>query len=125
MRALMTMGMLLALASGAAAQGTATPTSRLAWDQIAGSLAEASGYAYEGVYDGNPAPVVMTGVTCAGAASPYQCAGSFPALTPGPHTVAVQARNAAGPSPLSAVFNFAFVALPSAPQNLRIVSSGL
>lgn len=120
-RLLMVIG-LLALASVAQAQGTATPTSRLAWDQAAGSLAEASGYAYEGVFDGNPAPVVLTGVSCGGATSPYQCAASFPALTPGPHTVQAAARSAAGASPLSAVFNFSFVALPSAPANLRIVS---
>lgn len=118
-RALLVIG-LLTLASQAAAQ-TATPTSRLAWDQTAGSLAEASGYTYEGVYDG-AAAVPVTAVTCAGTTSPYQCAGSFPALTPGAHTVALQARNAAGASPLSAVFNFAFVPLPSAPQNLRIVT---
>ena len=99
---------------------TATSGSRLAWDQVAGTLAEASGYTYRASFDG-AALVTLTGVACAGASSPFTCSAAFPALTPAAHTVAVVAVNAAGASPLSTVFNFTFVALPSAPQNLRIL----
>ena len=105
------------------AQPAASATSRLAWDQPAGTLAEAAGCAYEASWDG-AAVVPVTGVTCTGASSPIVCAGSFPAQTPAAHSVRLQARNAAGSSPLSSSFAFQFVALPSAPQNLRIIAGG-
>ena len=104
----------------ALAQPAASVTSRLAWDQPAGTLAEASSYTYEASWD-NAVVVPVSGVTCSGTLSPFVCAGSFPALTPSGHTVRLQARNAAGASPLSASFSFTFVALPTAPQNLRIL----
>lgn len=114
---------LLLLASSAQAQ-TATPTSRLAWDQTAATLAEASSLAYEATFDGAPI-AALSGVTCAGAASPFVCSAPLPALAAGAHAVAVQARNAVGPSPLSAAFNFTFISSPpAAPSNLRIVPGG-
>lgn len=115
-------GSLLLLASSAQAQ-TATPTSRLAWDQTAATLAEASGLAYEASFDGS-AITALSGVTCAGAASPFVCSAPLPAnLSAGAHAVAAQARNAVGASPLSATFNFTFISSPpAAPSNLRIVA---
>ena len=113
-------GWIVACGLVAWAQPAASVASRLAWDQPAGTLAEASGYNYEASWDG-AAAVAVAGVTCAGASSPFVCAGTFPALTPAGHTVRLQARNAAGASPLSASFAFTFVALPQAPQNLRIL----
>lgn len=103
---------------------TATQASRLAWDQVAPSLAEASSYLYEATYDGS-ALVVLTGVTCTGAASPFTCSAGFPATFPsGAHMVQVRTVDIEGStrleSPLSAVFNFIFLGLPSAPTNLRI-----
>lgn len=103
---------------------TATPASRLAWDQVAPSLAEASSYVYEATYDGG-ALVVLTGVVCTGAASPFVCSAGFPATFPsGAHMVQVRTVDIEGAtrleSPLSAVFNFMFLGLPSAPTNLRI-----
>lgn len=103
---------------------TATPASRLAWDQVAPSLAEASSYLYEATYDGG-ALVVLSGVTCTGAASPFVCSAGFPATFPsGAHMVQVRTVDIEGTtrleSPLSAVFNFMFLGLPSAPTNLRI-----
>lgn len=116
-------GSLLLLASSAQAQ-TATPTSRLAWDQTATTLAEASGLAYEATFDGAPI-AALSDVTCAGAASPFVCSVALPSLAAGAHAVAVQARNAVGASPLSAAFNFTFIASPpAAPSNLRIVPGG-
>lgn len=117
-------GSLLLLASSAQAQ-TATPTSRLAWDQTATTLAEASSLAYEASFDG-AAIAALSGVTCAGAASPFVCSAPLPALAAGAHAVAVQARNAVGAGPLSAAFNFTFIsAPPAAPSNLRIIPGGV
>lgn len=114
---------LLLLASSAQAQ-TATPTSRLAWDQAATTLAEASSLAYEATFDGAPI-AALPGVTCAGAVSPFVCSAPLPTLAAGAHGVAVQARNAVGAGPLSATFNFTFVSSPpAAPSNLRIVPGG-
>ena len=113
---------LLSLPAWSQAQPPAGPTSKLAWDQPAGTLAEASAMAYDAFFDGAVAPSTLTGVVCTGAASPFVCSAPFPALTPAAHGVTLAARNAAGSSPVSAVFNFIFVALPQAPRNLRIVA---
>ncbi len=99
----------------------ATSTSRLAWDQVAETLAEASSYTYRASFDGGGL-VTLTGVACAGAASPFICSATFPTLSHAAHSVAMVAVNAAGVSPLSASFSFFMsVQLPSAPQNLRIL----
>jgi len=105
------------------AQVVVTPGAWLAWDQPAGALGEAQGYAYDAVLDGG-ASVTLAGVVCTGGSSPYLCAAPVPVVAVGAHTVAVGARNAAGASPLSAVLNFVFVALPSAPRNLRFTLPG-
>lgn len=110
--------------SSASAQ-TANPSSRLAWDQVAPTLADANGYLYEATFDGG-AVVPLAGVTCTGAASPFVCAVGFPLTFPsGAHMVQVRTVAFAGStrleSPLSAVFNFIFLGLPQAPTNLRIV----
>jgi len=116
----------LCLVPTVAAAQTGGPGSRLAWDQPAGSLAQAQGYVYEASWNGSPIQPV-TSVTCTGAASPYVCAGAIPALVPGPHRVQLRAVDTATvpgtrlESPLSALFNFTLVALPGAPTNLRIV----
>lgn len=106
---------------------TATPASRLAWDQVAPSLAEASSYLYEATYDGG-ALVVLTGVVCTGAASPFTCSVGFaPTFPSGAHMVQVRTVDIEGAtrleSPLSVVFNFMFLGLPSAPTNLRITGN--
>lgn len=124
MRYLLTGLAIVLMASGVASAQTATPTSRLAWDQVAPSQAAAQGYVYEGAFDGG-APQSLT-ATCTGTASPFACVASFPALTPGPHSVrlrAVDTTTVPGTrleSSLSAAFAFTLVALPDAPSNLRI-----
>lgn len=113
---------LFALAASATAQ-TAVPNSQLAWDQPAGTLADASSMTYEATFDG-AAFGALTSVVCSGIASPYVCRAAWPQLTPATHTVQIRAVRVDGTnryaSPLSAVFNFTFVALPEAPRNLRI-----
>lgn len=101
------------------ASAQATGTSKLAFDQAAANLAEANSLTYKYYPDG-AATGVTTTVTCTGSTSPFVCETPFPAFTPGSHTIQVTASNAAGESLKSAVFNFTFVVIPSAPVNLRI-----
>lgn len=105
---------------GALFAQTGTPTSLLAWDQVAPDLASAQGYRYTYYPDGAATGTVLAAVTCTGAASPFACTVAFPAFTPGPHTLQLTARNIAGESPQSAALAFTFVVIPTAPQNLRI-----
>ena len=69
---------------------TATPASRLAWDQVALTLGDAIGYVHEATADGG-ALVVLTGVVCGGGES-VRVLGGFPGDVPerrahgaGPH----------------------------------------
>ena len=100
--------------------GQATASKKLAWDQVAGSLAEAQAYTYKYYPDGATTGIALSGVTCAGTASPYVCEVAYPAFTPGAHTLTLTASNVAGESTPSATFSFSFVVVPSAPQNVRI-----
>ena len=100
---------------------SATPSSRLGWDQGAPTLADANGYTYKSFADGVAPGVVLTGVTCAGTTSPYACVVNFPAFTPGSHTIQISAANIAGESLPSAPFSFVFVVTPAVPANLRLV----
>lgn len=117
----MSVVLLLLLGSGGLSQAqVATPTARLGWDQVAGTLAEAQGFLYEATWDGGPFQP-LPGVTCSGAAPPFLCSAPFIALTPGVHTVALRASNSAGTSAPSEVFTFTFAVLPGVPTNIRIV----
>jgi hypothetical protein len=108
------------LASQAVAHAQAVVTSKLEWDQPGASLAEVQTYTYRVYADAAQAGTTLPGVTCAGVAAPYQCSASFPAFTPGAHTLTLTAINAAGESPKSAPLNFTFVVIPQAPTALRI-----
>lgn len=101
------------------AQSVGTPASKIVVDQGAPDLATANGYVYRYYADGATTGTVIA-MTCAGSASPFQCEGSIPAFTPGPHTVTLTASNVAGESPKSAPLAFTFVVVPGAPQNPRI-----
>ncbi len=114
---LLTLGM-VASVTPLSAQ-SATPTSRLAFDQQAPSLAVAQGYVYKYSPDGNP-PATTPPVTCTGTTSPYVCSFDFPAFAPGAHSLTLTAGNEAGDSAPSAPFNFTFVVVPQSPTNLRV-----
>jgi hypothetical protein len=110
------------LAGIASAQSSATPTSKLVWDQIAPDLATANAYTYREypeTWVSGPG-TVLTPVTCTGTTSPFVCSTPFPAFTPGGHAVTMTAGNAAGESLKSTPFPFTFVVIPSPPTNLRI-----
>lgn len=97
-----------------------TPTSRLAWDQQAATVAEAQALTYRYFADGGTTGVSVTGVTCTGPTAPFVCQVPFPAFTPGAHTIRLTAGNTAGESALSAALSFVFVVIPTPPANLRI-----
>lgn len=99
---------------------TAVPTSRLGWDQAAVTPAEASGYTYRYYPDGAVGGTTVSSVACTGVSSPFNCSISFPAFTPGSHTLQLTAANVAGESVKSASFAFVFVVVPAAPTGLRI-----
>ena len=114
----------LLFASDASAQPTVGPSSRLAWDQAAGDVGEAIGYIYEASYDGGEWERIPN-VNCGNAQSPFTCAGDIRALTPATHTVRMRTvttiNTVRAESAPSELFTFRFVAVPGAPQNLRIV----
>jgi hypothetical protein len=102
---------------------TGTPSSQLSWDQVAPTVNDARAYVYKYYPDGATAAsagVTIPTVTCTGLTSPFQCSASFPAFTPGPHTLTLTASSAAGESAKSPSMSFTFVVIPAAPANLRI-----
>ena len=107
------------------AQPAAGSASRLAWDQAASDVGEAIGYIYEAQYDGG-AWERIEGVNCGNASSPFTCAGDIRPLTPATHTVRIRTvttiNTVRAESAPSELFTFRFVAVPGAPQNLRIVT---
>ena len=116
-RVLLTLILVLAIPSISWSQ--ATTVSRLALDQDAPDLATANSYTYK-YYPNNAAIGIVLLFTCTGTSSPFLCTASFPAFTPGAHTLTVTASNIAGESPKSGILSFTFVIIPSVPTNLRI-----
>jgi hypothetical protein len=110
---------LLAFAGLASAQ-QAGVSSSLQWDMAAADLATANALTFRHYDDAAMTGVVFTGVSCVGATSPFVCTVPFPAFTPGSHTVAVSAANAAGESPRTAPLAFTFLVIPATPTTLRI-----
>lgn len=99
----------------------AGPTSILGFDQPAPDLVSAQGYTYKYYPDSSSTAAALTGVTCAGTASPFQCQSAFPTFAQGNHTLTISATNVAGESPKSDPFAFAFVSSPpQKPSNIHI-----
>lgn len=123
MRGLLAVLMVL-VAVPALAQTQVVGTERIGWDQPAASLADAQGYAYDYV-DGSAAAVRLSGVTCSGTASPFLCSVRLPALTTGIHSLrtvaSVTVNGQTLTSPQSAPLSLLMMAVPAAPQNLRLL----
>lgn len=101
----------------------ATPGKTLGWDQDAPDLATANAYIYRHYDDASAVGVVITPVVCVNqvpVTSTFTCTVAFPAFTPGAHTMALTAGNAAGESLKSNVLAFTFVVIPTPPKGLRI-----
>lgn len=112
----------LTVATGAYAQTTGTPSSKLVWDQPnVASAAEAQGLAYKYYPDTVTTGTALTGVACVGTPpAVVSCQVPFPAFTPGSHTLTLTAANVAGESLKSTPLAFTFVVVPTAPANLRV-----
>lgn len=100
---------------------------KLVWDQEGPNQVAVSAYTYvvykDGLDTATGAPTgtvqVLTGVTCTGLVSPFNCSAPFPSFTPGVHSLVMTATNAAGQSLASTRFSFTFVVVPNAPKNVR------
>jgi hypothetical protein len=112
----------LFLPTNAAAQ--ATGSSKITFDQAAPDLATAQGYTFKHYDDSLTVGVALTGVTCAAKVPPvtgtFACVGSFPAETPGSHSLTLTSANVAGESLPSVPFAFVFVVIPTPPTNIKI-----
>lgn len=96
---------------------------QLSWPQPAPDLASASGYTYRRYDDGATTGMVLTGVTCTGAASPFTCTSGVFAVTTGSHTLQMTAANSTGesikvPTPPLA---YAFTDIPFPPGDVRVI----
>jgi hypothetical protein len=98
----------------------ATGTSKLLFDQSSPTLVEANSYTYKYYPDTAITGIILTPVICTGTTSPFTCSVSFPAFTPGTHTIQLTAGNTAGESVKSTSFSFTFVVIPGIPVNIRI-----
>lgn len=109
----------------------ATGTMRLGWDQAAATLADAQGYRYLAYANGATTGIVVT-ATCTGTASPFACSTPLPAPVTviGDHSVVLAAQLSLGPNlwsddARSLPFAFRVVAVPSAPDQLRLERGAL
>ncbi len=106
---------------GIATAQPATPSSRLAWDEVGQSVATAQAAAYA-VYVDTGTPVALAGVTCVVGtpASTTTCSAAFPALTPGAHTLTLTQIIGGAESAKSATLAFSYV-LVVTPTAVRVV----
>ena len=115
--------LLLAVSAFPAYAQAATPTSRLAWDQIGQSVATASSATYTAFVDGSTTGIVVTGVVCV-AGTPVTnatCTSNLPPLTPGTHTMTLTQTIGGASSPQSAPpLSFSYIVVVT-PTNTRIV----
>jgi hypothetical protein len=112
-RLILALSLLVLLPSVARAQVTAG--GKIGWDQIAPDLPTAQAYTYKYYPDNAATGSNLNTVTCVLTTGVIHCQAPFPAFTPGAHTIALTATNAAGESPKSGVFSFTFVVVPAAP----------
>jgi hypothetical protein len=84
------------------------------------SVEEANSLIVGAYVDGATTSVILTGLTCAAAApaGTFTCVVNLPALTPGPHTMAIALTVGTATSEKSNVISFTYVVL--AVSNLRI-----
>jgi hypothetical protein len=98
----------------------AGPKSFFEWEQAADDLEIVQGYTFRYYLDAGQASTFIN-VTCTGTASPFTCRVLVPTMTQGTHSITLTATSAAGESPASLPFAFAFVANPpTAPTSIRI-----
>jgi hypothetical protein len=100
------------------------PNVLVAWEQDTTDLTTAQGYTYNYSIDAG-SYVVLPSHKCGTTATTgvFTCVAPMPATTAGPHSIALTAANIAGTSLPSTPLSFVMVLVPSAPRNLRFVST--
>ena len=119
---LLIVGLLTLIPTIAQAQNpVAGPKSSFVFNQAAPLLTDAQGYTYRYYLD-NGGALTFVNVTCTGTATPWTCQVLVPSMTQGSHSITLTATSAAGESPQSVPFAFAFVANPpTAPTSIRVI----
>lgn len=117
---------LMMVAALASAQ-SANNASKIVFDELAQSPATATSAQYPTYRDGSAtAAAALAGVTCAAAVAPLNpaadttCQSTFPAFTPGTHTLAITQLLSGAESTKSNIVTFQFI-VAVVPTNLRIV----
>lgn len=126
-QSLMAMAVVLVMATGAQAQGQATPGQAFAFDYETAAMTTYSVVRFEQQVDGGAwadigIPEVSNDGQTPTAHTTYRVA--IPALTPGAHAVSFRACNAAGCGAASTTFPFVLIVQPPAPSGTRVVSVG-
>ena len=105
-----------------AAAQAATPTSKLAWDQIGQSVVTAQAASYN-VYIDTGTPVLVVGVACVTGAPTTNatCTATFPAMSPGAHTLTLTQLIGGAESPKSTPALAVVFVVVVTPTAVRIV----
>lgn len=107
---------IIALLIPIAIEAQTTPK-KLAWNQDAASLAEASGFTYTFYMDSNTQGVSLAGINCSGTTTPFTCTSNLPLIS-GIHSFTFTAMNAQGiESAKSSPLSFS---VPNTPVNPHI-----
>ena len=121
MRRLSIVALSLLLVSMPAVAQTATPLSKLAFDEVGQTVATASGATYTGLIDGSTTATPLTGIVCTATANPTgaTCTSALPPLTPGTHTITITQTIGGASSAASAPLSFSLIVVVT-PTNVRI-----
>jgi hypothetical protein len=126
MKRILLLAFVLTLGSVASVQAqTATPASKLVWDEIGQVSATAGSAAYKAYVDNQTTGTPLSGVSCAAAVSPLNpaadstCQAPMPALTPGAHTITLTQSIGGAESVKSTALSFTYVVVVT-PTSLRV-----
>lgn len=115
------LALIIVISASSAFAQTATPSSRLAWDQIGQPPAAANGFTYTAYVDGATAGISLVGAVCNNGptASDATCVVSLPPLVAGAHTVSVTQSLGGAESAKSVALSFTVVIVVT-PTNVRL-----
>lgn len=126
-RAALAAALTLACAGAASAQtGTvATPSSKLAWDEVGQACPVAVGATFNVYADGATLPAALANASCGAGPTAADATwnASFPALTPGTHVLVLTEVFSGAESSPSVALTLRFVIVVT-PTNVRIVRAG-
>lgn len=90
------------------------------WTQSAVDLKTVQSYTYKYHLDGATTGQPLTGVTCSGTGTSFECSAKLPVTTPGAHTVAIETSNAYGTAISSSATFDIVTEVPTAPISVTI-----